>query len=246
MQRLKKAGMGFSLAVSMLTTLPFFRVHNFFTGINGYAVMFYPLVGFILGSILYAVSVVLTPYLPSAHLHILVFALWVILTGALHLDGLSDTLDALFVPKDRALEVMKDPHVGAMGMTYTGLFLIVKASVLSQLEALWALPLILMLARFNTVFAIYFFNYIRENGMSTLAKKEFTRTQLILSALMVLTTSFIFPFGPILLVVSLFTMLLFKIWFTRRFGGFSGDLYGFMIEGTELILLHVVLVGSLL
>ena len=238
--------MGFSLAVSMLTTLPFFRVHNFFTGINGYAVMFYPLVGFLLGGILYALSTLLEPYIPSTHLHVLLFAFWVILTGALHLDGLSDAIDALYVHKDRTIEVMKDPHVGAMGMTYTGVFLIVKASVLISLNALWALPLILMLARFNTVLAIYFLPYIRENGMSTLAKQEFTKSQFLFSSLMVLIPSFIFPQGLILLTASLISLSFFTFWFTRRFGGFSGDLYGFMIEGTELVLLHTVLVWGLL
>ncbi|HIC43946.1 MAG TPA: adenosylcobinamide-GDP ribazoletransferase, partial [Sulfurimonas sp.] len=175
---MKKIWMGFSLAISMLSTLPFFKVHDFFKGINGYAVMFYPLIGFILGSILYAVSLLLEPYIPSTHLHVIVFALWVLLTGALHLDGLSDAIDALFVSKDRAVEVMKDPHVGAMGMTYTGVFLILKASALIFIDCLYMLPFILMLARFNVVLCIYIFPYIRENGMSSLAKAEFTRNQL--------------------------------------------------------------------
>lgn len=234
--------MGFSLAVSMLSTLPFFRVHNFFAGINGYAVMFYPLIGFILGGILYTVSLLLEPYIPSTHLHVLLFALWVILTGALHLDGLSDATDALFVSKDRAIEVMKDPHVGAMGMTFTGIFLIVKASVLVSIDALYLLPIILMLARFNVVLSIYFFPYIRENGMSTLAKAEFTSTELIVSSFIVISACFFFSYALILLLISLLSILFFKVWFTKRFGGFSGDLYGFMIEGTELILLHAVLV----
>lgn len=237
--------MGFSLAISMLTTIPFFRVHDFFKGINGYAVMFYPLVGFLLGGILYGLSLILEPYLPSTHLHIILFALWVLLTGALHLDGLSDAIDALFVSKERADEVMKDPHVGAMGMTFTGIFLILKASALWHLEALWTLPMILMFARFNTVLAIYFFSYIRKDGMSTLAKQEFTLSQLIFSALIVVITAFFFPAGLILLLTSLLFLLFFKVWFTSRFGGFSGDLYGFMIEGTELILLHVILVLAL-
>ncbi len=243
---LKKISMGFALAVSMLTTLPFLRVHDFFKGINGYAVMFYPFVGFLLGGILYGISIILGPYIPSAHLHVLIFAFWVLLTGALHLDGLSDSIDALFVSKERAETVMKDPHIGAMGMTFTGVFLIVKASILITLDALWALPLILMLARFNTVLAIYFFSYIRENGMSTLAKQEFTKGQLTASILMVLLASLFFPAGLLLLGISLLSLLFFKFWFSRRFGGFSGDLYGFMIEGTELILLHAVLVWSLL
>lgn len=236
---------GFALAISMLTTIPFFKVHNFFKGINGYAVMFYPLVGLLLGGILYLFTYLLEPYFPSTHLHIMLFALWVLLTGALHLDGLSDALDALFVSKDRAAEVMKDPHVGAMGMIFTGVFLILKASAVVALEALWSLPLILMLSRFNTVLAIYFFPYIRKNGMSTLAKEEFTKTQLIISLLIVITTAIFTPSGIVLLGVSLLSLLLFKIWFTSRFGGFSGDLYGFMIEGTELILLHLVLILSL-
>lgn len=69
---------GFALAVSMLTTLPFFRVHNFYKGINGYAVMSYPLVGFLLGSLLYGIHEFLAPYLPSAHLGVILFALWVL------------------------------------------------------------------------------------------------------------------------------------------------------------------------
>ena len=234
--------MGFSLAISMLTTLPFFRVHDFFKGINGYAVMFYPLVGFILGGILYGTALVLEPYIPQTHLHVLLFALWVVLTGALHLDGLSDAIDALFVPKERAVEVMKDPHVGAMGMTYTGVFLIVKASALIVIDALYLLPFVLMLSRFNVVLAIYFFPYIRENGMSTLAKEEFIKPQLITSVVLVLLSSFFFTSGFILLAISLISLVFFKLWFTKRFGGFSGDLYGFMIEGTELILLHGIIV----
>jgi len=233
---------GFALAFSMLTTLPFFKVHDFFKGINGFAVMFYPLVGFILGGILYALFLVLQPYIPSTHLHILLFALWVLITGALHLDGLSDATDALFVSKERAVEVMKDPHVGAMGMTFTGVFLILKASALVSIDALFLLPLVLMLARFNVVLAIYFFPYIRENGMSSLAKAEFTSTQLIVSSLIVLSACFLFPNAFSLLIISLFSLLFFKVWFTSRFGGFSGDLYGFMIEGTELILLHGIII----
>ena len=242
---LKNTAKGFALAISMLTTLPFFRVHNFFSGINGYAVMFYPLVGFLLGSILFLFHYLLEPYLPSTHLNILVFGLWVLLTGALHLDGLSDTVDALFVPKEKAVEVMKDSHIGAMGMTFTAVFLILKASVLWHLDALWTLPVILMFARFNAVFAIYFFPYVREEGMGSLAKSEFTATQLFISFVIVITTAFIFTTGFMLLALSLLSLLLLKVWFTRRFGGFSGDLYGFMIEATELILLHSVLIWTL-
>ena len=83
---MKQLFKGFALALSMLTTIPFFKIHTFEKGINGHAVMFYPLVGLLLGSILWGVYTLLAPYITSTHLTVLLFALWVLLTGAIHLD----------------------------------------------------------------------------------------------------------------------------------------------------------------
>ena len=88
---------GFALAFNMLSVIPFFKVHDFFKGINGYSAMFYPLVGFILGSILWATHSLLYNHMPSTHLAVVIFGMWVLITGALHLDGFSDTIDELFV-----------------------------------------------------------------------------------------------------------------------------------------------------
>jgi len=240
---IQHSAMGFALAVNMLTILPFFRVHHFFKGINGYAVMSYPLVGALLGGLLWLVYALLLPLFPEAHLHIILFVLWVVLTGALHLDGLSDTIDGLFVPKERAEAVMKDPHAGGMGMIFSITFLIFKASSLWFLDAIYLLPIVLMLSRYNTVLAIYFFPYIRKEGMSTLAKQEFTRTELLISTAVVLL--FVTLSGSwLLLAVSLLTLLLIKRFFIKRLGGFSGDIYGFLIEVTELVLLNVLLIGA--
>ena len=231
---------GFALAVSMLSILPFFKVHDFYKGINGYAVMFYPLVGLLLGSILWGISIVLEPYIPSTHLGIIIFALWVLITGALHLDGLSDTIDGLYVHRDRALEVMKDPHTGGMGMIFTVVFLILKASTLAIFEAFYLLPLVLMLSRFNAVVSIYIYPYITQNGIGSLAKSELNGYQVLTSAFYVISITLFF-FIP-LLFVSLFVMYVIKYIFIRRYGGFSGDIYGFMIEVTELVLLNIILV----
>ena len=233
---------GFALAVSMLTTLPFFRVHNFYKGINGYAVMSYPLVGFLLGSLLYGVGEVLASSLASAHLGVILFSLWVLLTGALHLDGFCDTVDGLYVPKEKALEVMKDPHNGGMGMLFGGTFLILKASSLANFELFYLLPITLLIPRLVVVYEIYFFPYVSKQGMSTLAKEEFTKTQLIFTTIYSLVLIALFH-SFVLLAVALTSMLLIKRFFIKRYGGFTGDIYGFSIEVIELLLLNVVLLG---
>ncbi|MCF6309467.1 MAG: adenosylcobinamide-GDP ribazoletransferase [Sulfurimonas sp.] len=239
---MSKVFKGFALSVSMLTSIPFFKVHDFYKGINGYAVMFYPLVGFILGVILWAIYSFLAPYISSVHLGILIFGLLVLLTGALHLDGFSDTIDGLYVSKERALEVMKDPHTGGMGMIITVTFLILKASSLAYLEALYLLPIILMLSRLNAALAIYLYPYINPNGMATLAKQEFTKSQLFI-ALIYSVILILLSGAFMLLVSSLLVLFVVKLFFMKRYRGFSGDIYGFMIEVTELILLNVIIFG---
>jgi cobalamin 5'-phosphate synthase/cobalamin synthase len=239
---MKKVLKGFALSVSMLSTLPFFRVHDFYKGINGYAVMFYPLVGFILGLILYAVYTFLNGYIPSMHLGVVIFALWVVLTGALHLDGFSDTIDGLYVKKERALEVMKDAHNGGMGMIYGGVFLILKASSLAALDAFYLLPLVLTLSRFSTVLAIYNYPYVSSNGMGTLAKEELKLWQVLVAAFYVFVLVAFFN-AYLLFFVSLLVLFGIKSVFLKRYGGFTGDIYGFSIEVIELILLNVILIG---
>lgn len=236
---------GFTLAFNMMTIIPFFKIHDFFKGINGYAVMSYPLVGFLIGALLWGTHSLLSPYFPPLHLGIIIFALWVTLTGALHVDGFSDTIDGLFVKKERAVEVMKDPHVGGMGMTFSVVFLLLKASCVVALGAFYLLPLVLMYSRFNAVLAIYFFPYITKNGMSSLAKEEFKRSQLLFAFLYVTALGLVFGFffAPFLLA-GLFLVLVAKF-FIHRLGGFSGDIYGFTIEMTELLLLNLIIIEKL-
>jgi len=233
---------GFALAVSMLTIIPFFKIHDFFKGINGYAVMSYPLVGFLIGLILWATHTFLTPYFTPLHVGIIIFVLWIVLTGALHLDGFSDTIDGLFVNKERSLEVMKDPNTGGMGMIFTVTFLILKASTLASFEVFYLLPVVLMLSRLNAVVAIYSYPYVSPNGMSTLAKEELTKTHLVIAILYSFILTFLFS-SSMLILISLISLWLIKTFFIKRYGGFTGDIYGFSIEVTELVLLNAILLG---
>ena len=237
---------GFALAVSMLTTIPFFKVHNFYRGINGYAVMFYPLVGFFIGTILICIFLLLKDILPLIHLSIIIFSLLVLLTGAIHLDGFSDTIDGFFVPKEKSLDIMKDPNVGGMGMVFTVVFLILKSSSIVSLlfidmNFIYILPIVLMLSRFNAVLAIYFYPYISKNGIATLAKDELNFFQVFIAFCYVSVLSILF-YKLYLIIFSLVILYIIGIVFMKRYKGFSGDIYGFTIEISELFLLNLLII----
>ena len=237
---------GFALAVSMLTTIPFFKVHDFYKGINGYAVMFYPFVGFLIGLILVSVFLLLQSTLPIMHLSIIIFSLLVVLTGAIHLDGFSDTIDGLFVSREKSLEVMKDPNTGGMGMIFSVVFLLLKASSITALlmidaNFIYTLPIILMLSRFNAVLAIYFYPYVSKGGIASLAKEELKISQVLIASLYVVTLTLLAS-KISLIFFSLAILYFIGIFFVKRYGGFTGDIYGFSIEVSELALINYLII----
>ncbi|GIP38780.1 adenosylcobinamide-GDP ribazoletransferase [Paenibacillus sp. J31TS4] len=105
------------------------------------SVVFYPLVGAVIGLFLAGGGALAGWGLPPFPSGVFVLALWVGLTGALHLDGLMDTADGLLShrSRERMLEIMKDSRVGAMGVIAGVLVLLAKASLLvSLLDRGWA------------------------------------------------------------------------------------------------------------
>lgn len=230
----------FALAFNMFTIFPFFKIHTFDHGINGKSALFYPLIGFIIGSLLYGIYILLESHFPSMHLAVILFALSVLFTGALHLDGLSDTIDGLFVNKKRALEVMKDSHVGGMGMIFTFVFLVLKLSSFIYLNAWFLLPIIMMASRLNATLAIYLFPYI-SNGVGALVKQELKTSYIVMALLY--SSALAFAFGATFCIIAaLLIMLLIGSSLHSRYKGLNGDMYGFIIETSELILLNCLIV----
>ena len=81
------------------------------------SMIFMPLVGLLVGAILFAVSWALS-YIHVIQLQALfTMIVYIWITGGLHLDGFADTVDALFSARDHAkmMEIMKDSRLGSFG-----------------------------------------------------------------------------------------------------------------------------------
>ena len=63
-------------------------------------------------------------------------AVAVVLSGGLHVDALADSADALGAERARALEIMRDPRIGAFGAAAVALALLVEAGSLGALAEL--------------------------------------------------------------------------------------------------------------
>lgn len=89
-------------------------------------------IGAVVGAVAFALAHVLSPWLAG----VLALAAGAVLTGALHLDALADSADALGArSRERALEIMRDHAIGSYGAVAIALDLLLKAGALSALVA---------------------------------------------------------------------------------------------------------------
>ena len=121
-------------AVSFLTRMPLGRAAALGgTDVARGAVLF-PLVGAAIGAATGATAVLLHPRLSPILAASVAVALSVLLTGALHLDALADTADAVGAStRERALEIMRDSRIGSFGAAAVSIDLIVKVAAIAQL-----------------------------------------------------------------------------------------------------------------
>jgi adenosylcobinamide-GDP ribazoletransferase len=99
-------------AVAFLTRLP---VRTTGTPNLSRAAVFFPLVGLLVGGIAAATRAVADLALAPLPATLLAVTAAILVTGALHEDGLADIADALGTGRERRLEILKDPRVGTFG-----------------------------------------------------------------------------------------------------------------------------------
>jgi adenosylcobinamide-GDP ribazoletransferase len=132
--RIAAARAEFWLALSFLTTLPTPRFDLPPGGLSG-AARWFPLVGLILGLLLWGVQALVglgfAPLLTGA----LVVVAWAALTGGLHLDGVADCGDGLLATAalTRRLEILRDPRLGSFGGLTLILLILLKTLAISQI-----------------------------------------------------------------------------------------------------------------
>ncbi|MFA5143175.1 MAG: adenosylcobinamide-GDP ribazoletransferase [Candidatus Omnitrophota bacterium] len=208
------------------------------------AAAFFPVVGLLLGMVLAAASLLLTAVqFGTFTSSVIIVVLLVLLTGGMHLDGLSDTCDALFSGKERAgmLNIMRDPHAGVMGVLALISVVMLKVAFISAIGTAKETALVLMcvLGRSSMVVSLYAFPYARVEGKARAfidGKKKSIAAAAMLSALAVV---FLIAgtAGTVLLGMTVLFAYMAGALIKRKIGGITGDTIGAVSEITEVAVL---------
>ncbi|RJQ49454.1 MAG: adenosylcobinamide-GDP ribazoletransferase [Nitrospiraceae bacterium] len=256
------------LAFQFLTIIPFGNAGKVSEREMGGATAFFPLVGFVEGMIYILLASLFLKAFPSDLTNgLLIFAM-IFLNGGLHMDGLSDTFDALASRGDREkkLAIMKEGTVGPTGVVAIVLVILLKYLLLnavffhSSLRSFFVtLILVPVLSRWAMVPAIYHCRSVRQDGLGkvfiehTGVKEMISSTVLALilcvagvfalcsgNRCQLMSELHLFIILPLLYVFGLSSVWFFK----KHFDGMTGDSFGTVHETATLLVLIIRVIWS--
>jgi adenosylcobinamide-GDP ribazoletransferase len=234
---------GFIIALQFLTRLPTPAI-VVDDAAFARSMRWFPAVGLVIGALVAGAAwagAIVAPWLGA----LAALITWVGVTGALHLDGLSDVADAsgaAHKDRERLLAALADPHVGSFGVVAIILQLLGKLVLLHMLvEAHAFTPLVLVpfAARVGPLVWTWWIVPLHQ-GLAARFRSAVGPAELMIWAAALLAASWL---CPALLATPL--LVLWWGWHIRRsIGGISGDGHGAGIELIETALLLALVVTA--
>ena len=190
--------------------------------------------GLLIGTICATLALIASPLLPPLPCAILTITCSILLSGALHEDGLADTADSLGTTKEKRLRTMHDPHCGSFAVIALILSLTIRTTSLAFLfeTGLLVVPLLLTHAAARSAFPLWcrFLKPHPQTSLARLLEKTTPNTFSVLSpflvssalAFVLLPPAHALIFLATLVICSLLLLPLFK----RLFARLNGDLCG--------------------
>lgn len=230
---------GFILSIQFLTRLPVNINIDFNYKNLRRSTFFYPFVGILLGSLSY-LSYYIFSFINRDLASLMAVISMVVLTGGLHLDGLSDTADGFFSNKDKTqiLEIMKDSRVGAFGVISLILIIMSKYIIISNIhnDLILALMFSMGNGRLVALVQIAFKNNARPGGLGDMICKSQPKYYIVFGIIFyILLISLINIKFLIPLFISILVGEMISFYTYKKIDGFTGDVYGASIEIVEAI-----------
>lgn len=217
-----------------------------------YALCAFPLIGVVIGGLSMAAWSIcglldLTSILRGAILTLIP----VLVTGGIHLDGYSDTCDALasHASPERRQEILRDPHVGAFAVIHIcGYYVLTLALWVSLRTFPWAAIILgYCMSRTLSGLAVASFPLARNTGLAhtfaEAADKRRVRIILITLDILLCIAMCLCGGSGILMMLAAHVVFAYYVWMSRKeFGGLSGDLAGWFLQMAELWMLLVLVI----
>lgn len=235
---------GLASAITLLTTVPVPAVAE--AGLSSAAVWF-PVVGAAVGGLAGGVRVLAGHALGPTVSTVLAMIVLVLVTGALHQDGLADTADGLGARGSRArrLEVMRDSSTGVFGALALIAWALLLYAALTSLDgdrALRALVVACALGRWAALVHAAATSPARSDGLGAALRvgRVALAVATMLAAIAALAVCGLAP-GAAAIGASAVVAALSVVFARRTLGGRTGDTLGATVAIAEVVVCVVLL-----
>ena len=243
----------FIILLQFMTRIPIPLKINYSEKKLGKSIKFFPLVGLIIGLILYFSNFLVTVYFKNIFYNKTIIAIFltileILIVGIIHIDGLADTFDGLFsyAKKEKMLEIMKDSRIGTNGTVVLILYFITKTVLTSEIIMINPKYLIIcpIIARLSTPVNAGLSNYARKSGMSNAIISENGIFEAIFSlALSIILVFYIIDIkGIITIFIAFIFIIIFMLNVRKKIDGITGDTMGACLELTSILVLFLGIV----
>lgn len=234
----------FILLIQFFTRIPINNKIEYNKEDYGKGTYLLPLVGAIIGSFILFFDKLILSNFSNEFRGIVIVIYWIIITGALHLDGLADSVDGLFSyrKKNEILEIMKDPRIGTNGVIAVVLAIIVKCFLYANVS-IKAVFLSFILGRTTIILSASLGTYARKDGMAQAIitynnHKTFIKSLVILIFFLLIIKGF-FVCAILTIILSYYIHKDIE----EKIDGITGDTLGYICEISEIIFLLFIYLG---
>lgn len=182
-------------------------------------------------------------------------AIPLIITGGIHMDGYLDTIDAIssYQSREKRLQILKDPHLGAFAVIYFGIYLLIYLACLFEIDdsrMYWMAAGGFIFSRALSGMAILYFPCANESGLcytfQTAANKKVVLFSLSAIALLIILFWLDISFFTAISLLFVTSITFFSYWrmANKKFGGITGDLAGYFLQICERNILIIIIIGK--
>ncbi len=222
-----------------------------------YAICFFPFVGLIIGLAEWIAYKILNILGMGTFLTVCgMTAIPLLITGGIHMDGFIDTADALcsHADKNKKLEIMKDPHIGAFAVIYLCIYILLYAGLLSEITAETVTVFCLGFFLSRALSGIFFtaFKNAKSTGLAAKWSKMTSKKNavFVMSVEAAVCVVFMFVVNPVSAAFVIAFSAVVSVYHyhncMKNFGGITGDLAGYFLQLEELAILLACVLGGIL
>ena len=245
-------------ALIFFTRLPFWRLYQPNKDAYKTVVEHWPLVGWLTGCSMAAVLYFGSAILPYSVAILLAILTRLLMTGALHEDGLADFMDGFGgggSDRQRILDIMKDSHIGTYGVLSLIIYFLLLFSILHSMTPLDAALIVAVAdpyAKMVTAQLIQMMPYARTEDT---AKNRTVYRKFDVKAGISLAIQGLMPIGlyiyimyarvdwQLLIFIPALAMYFLYLLIWRRLRGYTGDCCGAVFLLVELVTLLTTLIA---